>query len=94
MNFLLHISTFLQICRNPFFKKILLANHAAGSLLNLVLLDHRYTYLKKLIEEAHSQEDTKKLLQFCSWENPTFSHAVLLELLWQVFEQTHATIHY
>ena len=23
-------------------------------------------------------------LQFCSWENPTFSHAVLLELLWQV----------
>ena len=23
-------------------------------------------------------------MQFCSWENPTFSHAVLYELLWQV----------
>ncbi len=30
------------------------------------------------------QEDTRKLLQFCSWENPTFSHAVLHELLWQI----------
>jgi ubiquitin carboxyl-terminal hydrolase 9/24 len=44
----------------------------------------RYSYLKKLIEEANGQEDTKKLLQFCSWENPTFSHAVLHELLWQI----------
>ena len=44
----------------------------------------RYGYLKKIIEEANTQEDTKKLLQFCSWENPTFSHAVLYELLWQV----------
>ena len=43
-----------------------------------------YSYLKKLIEEANAQEDTKKLLQFCSWENPTFSHAVLHELLWQI----------
>jgi ubiquitin carboxyl-terminal hydrolase 9/24 len=48
------------------------------------LLFFRYGYLKKLIEEANSQEDSKKLLQFCSWENPTFSHAVLYELLWQV----------
>ncbi len=30
------------------------------------------------------QEDTKKLLQFLCWENPTFSHAVLYELLWQI----------
>lgn len=37
-----------------------------------------------MIEEANAQEDTKKLLQFCSWENPTFSHAVLHELLWQI----------
>lgn len=44
----------------------------------------RVGYLKKLIEEAHGQEDTKKLLLFCSWENPVFSHAVLHELLWQV----------
>ncbi len=44
----------------------------------------RYGYLKKLIEEANGQEDTRKLLQFCSWENPTFSHAVLHELLWQI----------
>ena len=45
---------------------------------------YRYGYLKKIIEEVNAQEDTKKLLQFCSWENPTFSHAVLYELLWQV----------
>ena len=48
------------------------------------MLFSRSTYLKKLIEEANSQEDTKKLLQFCCWENPTFSHAVLYELLWQI----------
>ena len=48
------------------------------------MLFSRSTYLKKLIEEANAQEDTKKLLQFCCWENPTFSHAVLYELLWQI----------
>ncbi len=48
------------------------------------LLFQSYGYLKKLIEEANTQEDTKKLLQFCSWENPSFSHAVLHELLWQI----------
>ena len=48
------------------------------------LIFGRYTYLKKLVEEANAQDDTKKLLQFCSWENPSFSHAVLLELLWQI----------
>ena len=50
----------------------------------MTLISFRYSYLKKIIEEANAQEDTKKLLQFCSWENPTFSHAVLYELLWQV----------
>ena len=48
------------------------------------LLFQRYGYLKKLIEEANSADDTRILLQFCCWENPTFSHAVLYELLWQV----------
>ena len=44
----------------------------------------RYGYLKKLIEEANQGEDTRRLLQFCCWENPQFSHAVLYELLWQI----------
>ena len=48
------------------------------------LLFNRYGYLKKLIEEANQSEDTKRLLQFCCWENPLFSHAVLYELLWQI----------
>ena len=48
------------------------------------LLFNRYGYLKKLIEEANQGEDTKRLLQFCCWENPLFSHAVLYELLWQI----------
>ena len=44
----------------------------------------RQGYLKKLIEEAGQAEDTRRLLQFCCWENPQFSHAVLYELLWQI----------
>ena len=44
----------------------------------------RYEYLKKLIEEANQGDDTRRLLQFCCWENPQFSHAVLYELLWQI----------
>ena len=48
------------------------------------LLFTRYGYLKKIIEEANQGEDTRKLLQFCCWENPQFSHAVLYELLWQI----------
>ena len=40
--------------------------------------------MKKLIEEANTAEDTRRLLQFCCWENPQFSHAVLYELLWQI----------
>jgi len=48
------------------------------------LLFQRYGYLKKLIEEANTAEDTRRLLQFCCWENPQFSHAVLYELLWQI----------
>ena len=58
-------------------------SHISSNLVDIHKLSS-YSYLKKLIEEANAQEDTKKLLQFCSWENPTFSHAVLHELLWQI----------
>jgi len=47
-------------------------------------LFQRSAYLKKLIEEANNTEETKKLLQFCCWENPHFSHTVLCELLWHI----------
>lgn len=42
------------------------------------------SYVKKVIEDASGAEETLRLLQFCSWENPQFSSAVLGELLWQV----------
>ena len=32
-----------------------------------------------------------RLLQFCCWDNPQFSHAVLYELLWQVWTHTSPT---
>ncbi|KAH6937894.1 hypothetical protein HPB50_004976 [Hyalomma asiaticum] len=47
-------------------------------------LYNKSSYIKKVIEDASGAEDTLKLLQFCSWENPQFSSAVLGELLWQV----------
>lgn len=47
-------------------------------------LYNKSSYVKKVIEDASGAEDTLKLLQFCSWENPQFSSAVLGELLWQV----------
>ncbi|KAH7963811.1 hypothetical protein HPB52_023134 [Rhipicephalus sanguineus] len=47
-------------------------------------LYNKTSYVKKVIEDASGAEDTLKLLQFCSWENPQFSSAVLGELLWQV----------
>ena len=42
-----------------------------------------FSYIKKLIEDTNSGEDGLKLLQYCSWENPQFSRAILIELLWQ-----------
>lgn len=48
------------------------------------LLLTKTNYVKKIIEEANSVEDTIKLLKFCSWENPHFSSVVLNELLWQI----------
>jgi ubiquitin carboxyl-terminal hydrolase 9/24 len=48
------------------------------------LLFKRPAYVKKLIEDANSTEDTAKLFKFCCWENPTFSSQVLSELLWQI----------
>ncbi|EDO35056.1 predicted protein [Nematostella vectensis] len=47
-------------------------------------LFNKFTYLKKVIEDTTSSEETLKLLRFCCWENPHFSRAVLSELLWQV----------
>lgn len=41
-------------------------------------------YVKKIIEDANTSEDTVKLLKFCCWENPLFSSVVLSELLWQI----------
>ncbi|XP_047471205.1 probable ubiquitin carboxyl-terminal hydrolase FAF-X isoform X2 [Penaeus chinensis] len=48
------------------------------------ILYGRATYVKKIIEDANSSEDTVKLLKFCCWENPLFSSTVLSELLWQI----------
>lgn len=44
----------------------------------------RTSYIKKIIEDSNVTDDTIKLLQFCSWENPHFSRIVLSELLWQI----------
>lgn len=48
------------------------------------ILFTKATYLKKVIEDSTTSEDTLKLLRFCCWENPQFSRIVLSELLWQV----------
>ncbi|XP_063224287.1 probable ubiquitin carboxyl-terminal hydrolase FAF-X isoform X9 [Bacillus rossius redtenbacheri] len=48
------------------------------------ILFGRTSYIKKMIEDSNLSEDTVKLLQFCSWENPHFSRTVLSELLWQI----------
>ncbi|XP_016119779.1 probable ubiquitin carboxyl-terminal hydrolase FAF-X, partial [Sinocyclocheilus grahami] len=44
----------------------------------------RTSYVKKIIEDCSTSEETVKLLRFCCWENPQFSSTVLSELLWQV----------
>uniref|UniRef100_T1K7L4 DUF3517 domain-containing protein n=2 Tax=Tetranychus urticae TaxID=32264 RepID=T1K7L4_TETUR len=49
----------------------------------------RTFYVKKIIEDVNSSEDTLQLLRYCSWENPAFSFNVLNELLWQI-EYTYA----
>ncbi|XP_070500116.1 probable ubiquitin carboxyl-terminal hydrolase FAF isoform X3 [Chironomus tepperi] len=46
------------------------------------LLLNRTSYIKKLIEDTNVGEEGIKLLQYCSWENPQFSQALLTELLW------------
>lgn len=38
-------------------------------------------YLKKIIKDANTLEETSKLLKFCSWEQPTFSLSALTEIL-------------
>ncbi|XP_039251519.2 ubiquitin carboxyl-terminal hydrolase 9X-like [Styela clava] len=47
-------------------------------------------YMKKIIEDNNTADDTVKLLRYCCWENPAFSGAVLSQLLWHVsFSYTH-----
>lgn len=47
-------------------------------------------YMKKIIEDNNSADDTVKLLRYCCWENPHFSVAVLSQLLWHVsYAYTH-----
>ncbi|MCL4118408.1 UNVERIFIED_CONTAM: hypothetical protein GTU68_037864, partial [Idotea baltica] len=48
------------------------------------ILYGRPTYVKKIIEDSNTSEDTLKWLKFCCWENPMFSSTVLSELLWQI----------
>lgn len=48
------------------------------------ILFNRTSYVKKVIEDTNLTEEAIRLLQFCSWENPHFSRAVLAELLWQI----------
>lgn len=43
----------------------------------------RTSYIKKLTEDTNVGEDGIRLLQYCSWENPQFSHLILTELMWQ-----------
>ena len=45
---------------------------------------HPSSYLKKIIEDASTVEETGQLLRYCSWENPAFSSMALTELLWQI----------
>ncbi|XP_032597478.1 probable ubiquitin carboxyl-terminal hydrolase FAF isoform X3 [Drosophila grimshawi] len=47
------------------------------------ILFNRTSYIKKVIEDTNVGDEGLKLLQYCSWENPHFSRAVLTELLWQ-----------
>ncbi|XP_065223298.1 probable ubiquitin carboxyl-terminal hydrolase FAF-X isoform X3 [Planococcus citri] len=48
------------------------------------ILYNRISYVKKLIEEVQLTEDTLKLLQFVSWENPHMSKTILSEVLWHI----------
>ncbi|XP_065164971.1 probable ubiquitin carboxyl-terminal hydrolase FAF-X isoform X2 [Atheta coriaria] len=48
------------------------------------ILFSRTSYIKKVIEDSNLTDESIKLLEYCSWENPTFSRTVLSELLWQI----------
>ena len=47
-------------------------------------INTRSTYIKKILEEAPSLEETIKLIKFLCWENINFSSMLLSELLWLV----------
>lgn len=48
------------------------------------MLYTRSNFVKKLLEDASTLEETSRLLRYCCWENNHFSFAVLSEILWQV----------
>ena len=48
------------------------------------ILYSRSNFVKKLLEDASSIEETSRLLRYCCWENNQFSFVVLSEILWQV----------
>jgi len=45
---------------------------------------HNTTYVKKLIEDNNTMDETIRFLAFCSWENWPFSMIVINELLLEV----------
>lgn len=48
------------------------------------MLYNKPTFVKKLIEENNSSDDTVKLLLYVCWENMMFSRTLISELLWQI----------
>ena len=41
-------------------------------------------YVKRLIDDSTITEESAKLVQFCCWENPTFTQVILSEILWKI----------
>lgn len=74
---------------NPAEQPVLPNPHAAADTLvpiSTKAYDYLFTrtsYIKKLTEDTNVGDDGIKLLQYCSWENPHFSHLILSELMWQ-----------
>ncbi|EDV22025.1 uncharacterized protein TRIADDRAFT_59589 [Trichoplax adhaerens] len=49
-----------------------------------MLLFIRKIYLKKILEEYPGNEETAKLIEFCSWENEHFSRLIVSKLLYYI----------
>lgn len=72
------------ILPNPFGDQSILAeNRLPLSKEAIDCLFNKNSYVKKLLEDVHAGEEGLKLLQYCSWENPSFTRTLLMELLWQ-----------